>query len=182
MALSNTNTMTNYLSPKQLAELCRNEIIPKMKKMQYVATLTENVNVIATTIMSHYIDSLSVSRIEADDFADFVEEQAGTGGLYWALTEFWKEVRGHELCLNNAMKRKHVVNAVRHEMTNQIAQCIESVCSDLEDLNGNSGDKLVELINTKTKRALTDSEAQYLRSLVERANNKIVSIPNGDSS
>ena len=182
MALNTTDQIPKYLNPKQLADLCRHEIIPKIKKKQYVATLTENANLITTIIVNNDIDSLSVSRIEADEFADFVEDQATTGGLYWALTEFWKMVRGHKVCLNSTMKWQHVVTAVAHEMTKQIAQCIESVCSDLGDLNGNSGDKLVELINTKTKRTLTDSEAKYLRSLVERATNKIILTPKGDSS
>ena len=132
-------------------------------------------------MMDHDIDSLSVSRIEADDFADFVEDQATTGDLYRALTDFWQSLRCHRVCLQKTMKWKHVANAVNHEMTRQIAECIQSVSSPM-GLYENSGDKLVDRINTKTKRILTNSEAKYLRSLVERATNKIVLTPKEDSS
>ena len=69
---------------------------------------------------------------------------------------------------------KHIVNAVRHEMTKQIAEKVAAVMSTLGPLDASSGDALVFAINSKTERILTDSEAKYLRSLIVRATDKII--------
>ena len=174
--------IATFLGTRKLADFCRNEIIPKMNNEQFVDTLTKNANLITTIMVNHDIDSLSVLRIEADAFADFVKKQTNVEGVDSALIEFWYAVQGYETYLGRTMKWEHIANSVNHEMTKQIAECIQSVSSAMGDFDWSSGGKLVKEINTKTKRKLTDSEAKYLRSLVGRATNKIVLTPNGDSS
>ena len=174
--------IATFLGTRKLADFCRNEVIPKMNNKKFVDTLSKNANLITTIMVNHDIDSLSVLRIEADVFADFVKKQTNLKGVDSALTEFWYAVQGYETYLGRAMKWEPIVCAANHEMTKQIAECIQSVSSGMGYLDWRSGDKLVKEINTKTKRTLTDSEAKYLRSLVKRATNKIVLSPKGDSS
>ena len=73
------------------------------------------------------------------------------------------------MALPKSLNWIHVVNAVKHEMNDAIAQTVESVSSDLEELYCDSVDLLIEAIRRNGKRKLTLSEAQYLRSLITRA-------------
>ena len=66
-------------------------------------------------------------------------------------------------------------------MNNAIAQVVQSASSELGDLNKNSGDTLIAAIKRDGKRVLTLSEAQYLRSLITRAANRIT-IRSSDNS
>ena len=75
----------------------------------------------------------------------------------------------------------HIVNAVKHEMNDAIAQAVQSASSNLGDLNEDSGDNLIDAIKQNGKRTLTPSEDQYLRSLITRATAPITPGPPGDS-
>jgi len=79
----------------------------------------------------------------------------------------------------HSLNWKHIVNEVDHEMTHRVAQIIDSLSSEMEDLKmtedggSESADKLIKTINSKSERTLTDSETKYLRSLILRATKRI---------
>lgn len=92
-----------------------------------------------------------------------------------------KEIR------NIPLKWKNVVNAVRHEMTEAIAQSVESASSNLGDFDAihpnYAGKALISAIEKSDKRTLTVSEAQYLRTLIHRAKRlKYIPLSSADNS
>ena len=74
-----------------------------------------------------------------------------------------------QMALQHPLKWTHVVNAVKHELNDAIAQAMESASSDLGDLNWNSVVTLITAMKHYGKRTLTLPESQYLGSLIARA-------------
>ena len=120
-----------------------------------------------------------------------METLCGTENVYGPAIDLWKALQkkmevlhgtgGKNTDLKKASQREfkpltvvpttgweYVVNAARHEMTDQIANSVESVISEIGHLPVLSEDTLISSINNKGNRVLTLSETQYLQSLIQR--------------
>lgn len=166
-----------YLYPKQVADVIRKVIIPKLKtvdpKSHEFLNQKKHQQLIESVLCEHDVDSFQVDRIAAITFAGRMQEAAGTKKIHFPASVMWKSLQKEIKEMDASLQWKHIVNAVRHEMTKQIAEKVAAVMSTLGPLGVSTGDALVFAINSKTERILTDSEAKYLRSLIVRATEKI---------
>lgn len=166
-----------YLNAKQLTVLCRKEIIPKMKSMDPKSYDLLNQKkyrkIIETVLVAHDIDSFQVCRIAAGSFAGRMQKVAGTKKVTFPASMMWKTLQKEIKTMGGTLQWEHIVNAVRHELSTQIADKVAEVISLLGPLMSSSGDDLRFAINSKTNRTLTESEAQYLRYLIVRATKEI---------
>ena len=140
--------------------------------------LVQNETLIRSVIVNHQIDSFKVQQIDPNHFANFMENEASSYAsktMVIALSERMKS-------MNCTLKWDNICNAVKHEMSNVIAQSVSSVLPHLKPIGPQSGDELIAAIKTKAKRSLTVPEEKYLRSLIQRATDNIPLIPFDDHS
>ena len=128
---------------------------------------------IETVLCTHNIDSYQVERITAKNFSARMQQAAGTKAINFAASMMWKTLKKEVKSLGATLQWKHLVNAVRHEMNNQIADKVAEVAPTLGPMDKSSGDALTYAISSKTERTLTEPEAKYLRFLMVRAMDKI---------
>ena len=84
--------------------------------------------------------------------------------------------------MGGAVQWKHIINAVRQELSNQIADKVAQVVPSLGPLVGTSEEAVPFAINSTTDRTLTEPEAKYLRSIIVRATNNIpLTVPKDQS-
>ena len=164
------NPIMDGVNPQKVADLCANVVLPGMDD-KHKAILSDYYSTIPTLIVDHQIDSLRAQWINAETFAAFLEEKASSDStdFFWSAKYLWSTLQEKLGGNHQPLKWKHIVNAVRHEMTDAIAQIVESASSKLGALKKDSGKALIKAIKRKGERTLTVDEAQYLRSLVNRA-------------
>ena len=159
-----------YLSPRELADYCFNECVPALESKDTRKILMKHQDIVRSVLVGNEIDSLSVQRISNKYFAQFMAKQPNGADLYfpakWLLNQLQEDLKSMGC---KSIDWTDIANAVSHEMTNQIAQNIRSLSADLGELRRGQTDKLVKMLNDKTTRKLSNSEARYLRALIERA-------------
>ena len=108
-----------------------------------------------------------------DDFADAMVARTGSATVRYPSKDWMNALQKKINSLPDLeqIKWQLIANAVRHEMTNKIAEIVGSVSNGLGEINEGSVDTLVSAINAK--RPLTTAEDQYLRSIIKRASAKI---------
>ena len=160
------------LNPNEIANLCFNVIIPTIDEKHH-SVLTEHRNAIRDILVIHKIDSLKLKYIGAQHFGEFLNQKLPTAEIHSAAVCLWKALKKAVNASYQTLDWKHIVNAVRHEMNNAIARAVDFASSELGELEQESAQKMISAIKQKTERTLTLSEAQYLRSLIERATSEI---------
>ena len=158
-----------YLSPRELADYCFNECVPSMEPKDNRKILMKHQDILRSLLVENEIDSLNVQRVNRWDLGRFVAKK----DLQYPAMHLLDELQEISKSMGCHLNWTDIANAVAHEMTNQIAQNIRSLSADLGELRKGQTDKLVKMINDKTTRKLSNSEAQYLRSLVDRATGHI---------
>ena len=173
-----TNSITHCIGPQKVADLCVNVVIPGMLE-KHKAVLSDYDSMISTFIVDHHLGSIRAQRFSPETFAVCFEQQicSDSPDIHWPLRYLWTALQEKLGGKQDSLKWEHIVNAVRHEMTDAIAQIVESASSKLKALKKDSGKELIKSIKRKKERNLTVAEAQYLRSLVERAINEMTLIP-----
>ena len=160
---SNQPTM-KYLNAQQVADLCVDVVIPTLKSNDR-EVLQENQRAMRSLMIDNKVDSVRVHQIEPRYFANALR----IAGIYRPAQNLWKALqRKLQMMKCIALKWMHIVNAVRHEMNDAIAQTVESAASKLGDFSKVSVKELISTIKTKEQRILTDAETRYLRALIKR--------------
>ena len=181
--MDNNNTINvnqkQYLSPNQLAQFCFDVVVPELSA-EHRPLLQKHRDVIQSILIRNKVDSLRAPLIEAANFWKVVQ-QSTSKATRSPAKYLWNALRAKMKKSFEALNWKHIVNAVRHEMNDAIAQIVDSASSDLNDLEKGSGKALISAIRMEGKRSLTLSEAQYLVSLIERATKKLTLTSNDHS-
>ena len=172
------NPIMYWMDPREVADYCFDVVIPGMED-KHKAVLSDYYFMISDLLADHQIDSLRAQWIDANTFVALLEQQASSDSddLCWSAMDLWSALQEKLRGNDQNLPWKHIVNAVRHEMTNAIAQIVESVSSKLEISKNSSAKRLIKAIKRKGERTLTDAEARYLRSLVNRVKNEMILTP-----
>ena len=175
-----------YFTAQQLAALCREVIIPKLKAADPSAHDMLNQKkyqqLIESVLCEHDIDSFQVNGIAATTFAARMQERASTKKIKFAANTMWKSLQKEVKAMGASVQWKHIINAVRHELNDQIADKVAEVVPSLGPLEKTSEEAVTFAINSTTDRTLTEPEAKYLRSLLARVTNKHpLNLPNDQS-
>ena len=176
----------HYFTAQQLAALCREVIIPKLKttdpNSHDMLNQKKYQQLIESVLCEHGIDSFQVNRIAATTFAARMQERASTKKIKFAASTMWKILQKEVKAMGGAVQWKHIINAVRHELNNQIADKVADVVPSLGPLEKTSEEAVTFAINSSTDRTLTEAEAKYLRFLIARATNNIpLTVPKDQS-
>ena len=174
--------ITPFLCPQQLANLCCNNIDFGLKSANQRSIMKRYRFHLQAILEENHITLFNLHLINDTEFSELITKRTHSKSVQWPSKMWMRSLQKTIKSLSSSLKWQLIINAIRHEMDHSIAKTVRSVIPDLGDLNGKSGSKLIDLITNNTKRTLTDSEAQYLRSLIKRATAKItLNIPDPKS-
>ena len=169
----------NYWTAKQIADFCCDVLITEKSNDGSPEPYDSNSDI---EILIDHKSSIRSALIESDMNSDKIQSVGRARFIRPIIDRIKsrdKKVRSGLfkmfnilepiLSVYNALKWKHIVSAVAHEMNVPIAADVESVSSQWGPLTEYSEDRLLKNIKSKTDRKLTTSETKYLRSLVQRA-------------
>ena len=167
------------MSPREVATMICDGIIPNLRDYaQYKhGSWKEKESLIRSFLVQNEYDSFKVSYLGPKGLEENIEnlcavekeEHSDSFGI-WTVedSEFVKILKERFPASNQQWT--WIARAVGHEMSPKLGDLVESISPDLGDLNQyNSGEELVDVINTKTPKNLTGSEFKYLQSLIQRA-------------
>ena len=149
-----------YVNHRELVNLCFNDFIHEIGREDYRKILMERKDSFRSIFIENASDSLKIHLIDDYAFANCVGKQPRGWEIKFPFTELLYALQRRLKSLDcPSIDWNHIANAVSHEMTDQIAQNIRSRSAHLGHLRGLHADELIKIINERSTRKLSDSEA-----------------------
>ena len=169
------------MSPREVANVICDEITPKLHNDDEYGSWKGKKSLIRSFLVQNDYDSFKVSYLgpkrlqKIIDSLCAVEEKVDSdSSSRWLL----RPEEDSDSVFVEILKKRFpastqkwtwIARAVGHEMNPKLGDLVEAVSPNLGDLNENSGEELVDVINTKMSKTLTVAEFKYLQSLIQRA-------------
>ena len=163
------------LDPTKVAELICEVLLPQLDE----PILTEDAHHIRSYLIQNAIDSEKMESIsgQTKELTQFLvsngeidpNDDALMTELKDAIWVLSVQLEGGIQMLKLPVQWTHIVSAVRHEMTNNIANKMESILHTLPPPNRYAGSQLVNAINSVRSPKLTLVQKEYLKALLKRA-------------
>ena len=164
-----------YLDPTKVAELVCEVLLPQLDE----PILTENAHHIRSYLIQNAVNSEQMESIsgQTNDLTQFLvsngeidpNDEALLTELNDAIWILSVQLEGGIQILKFPLQWTHIVSAVRHEMTNNIANKMNSILHTLPPPNRYAGSQLVNAINSVRSPKLTLVQKEYVQALLKRA-------------
>ena len=155
--------ISRFFGPSQLADLCINEVIPEMVEEK----LSPHQNAIRSILIKNNINSFNLQRICIWRFANILRTQTCKVDIIWPFQVMLGKLQDKLTALGSQFGWNHIAHAAAHEMNDEFVEIVHSLSSqsELKDFAWISMDSW----RKKTHDILTDAEAKYLLSMIQRA-------------
>ena len=163
-----------YLDSEKVADLVCQLLLPQLDE----PVLTENAHHIRSYLIQNAVDSENVNAIsgQTEELTQFLvskgeidlNDEAMMTELKDAIWVLSVQLEGGTQILKLPVRWTHIVSAVRHEMTNNIANKMISILHILPPPYRYAGSQLVDAINSVRSPKLTLAQTEYLKALIKR--------------